>query len=173
MSTLALAASIAFTGVLHADNWPQWRGPAATGTSSETGLPERWSDTENVAWKSPLRGLGISSPIVWGDRVFVTSQVGRSVRRPGNHPTLVQGGSPAASGERGLGGSAAVADNKVSFLVTALSRIDGRKLWEYEVAAEGSLAEVHDNITWHRQVPSPMGSACMRGSAPDRWSRSM
>ena len=56
----------------------------------------------------------------------------------------MQGGSPAASGERGLGGSALTPDSKVSFLVTALSRLDGKKLWEYEIAAEGSLAEVHD-----------------------------
>ena len=43
---LALLVSLGLTGVLHADNWPQWRGPAASGTSTETGLPERWSDTE-------------------------------------------------------------------------------------------------------------------------------
>jgi outer membrane protein assembly factor BamB len=129
---------------LRAENWPQWRGPAATGISTETGLPERWSDTENIAWKAPVRGLGISSPVVWGDQVFVTSQIGRSARRAGNHPTLVQGGNPSDAGERALGGTAAAAAGKVSFLVTALSRIDGRKLWEYELPAEGQLAEVHD-----------------------------
>jgi outer membrane protein assembly factor BamB len=129
---------------LRAENWPQWRGPASIGVSTETGLPERWSDTENVAWKAPVRGLGISSPVVWGDQVFVTSQIGRSARKAGNHPSLVQGGNPADAGERALGGATAQADEKVSFLVTALSRIDGRKLWEYEVPAEGRLNEVHD-----------------------------
>jgi outer membrane protein assembly factor BamB len=129
---------------LRAENWPQWRGPASTGISTETGLPERWSDTENVAWKTAVRGLGISSPIVWGDHVFVTSQIGRSARRAGNHPTLVQGGSPTEAGERALGGGAAPAGDKVAFLVTALSRTDGRRLWEYEIPAEGKLAEVHD-----------------------------
>jgi outer membrane protein assembly factor BamB len=127
----------------HAENWPHWRGPAGTGVSAEKGLPERWSDTENVAWKAAVRGLGISSPIVWGDHIFVTSQIGRSARRAGNHPTLVQGGNPSESGERGLGSTTATSD-KVSFLVTALNRADGRKLWEYEVAADGQLAEVHD-----------------------------
>jgi outer membrane protein assembly factor BamB len=127
-----------------AENWPHWRGPSSTGVSAEVGLPERWSDTENMAWKTPVRGLGISSPIVWGDQIFVTSQIGRSARRPGSHPTLVQGGNPAESGERGLGSAAAQASNNVSFLVTALSRLDGRKLWEHELAAEGRLAEVHD-----------------------------
>ena len=129
---------------LRAENWPHWRGPTSTGVSSEINLPERWSDTDNIAWKTPVRGLGISSPIVWGDQVFVTSQVGRSARRAGNHPTLVQGGSPADAGERALGGAAAPATGKVVFLVTALSRVDGRKLWEHEGPAEGQLAEVHD-----------------------------
>ena len=128
---------------LSAENWPHWRGPAATGVSTETGLPERWSDTENVAWRAPVRGLGTSSPIVWGDTVFVTSQIGRGARRAGNHPTLVQGGNPAESGERPLGGAESDS-GKISFLVTALSRIDGRKMWEHEMAAEGQLAEVHD-----------------------------
>ena len=129
---------------LRAENWPHWRGPAATGVSAETGLPERWSDTDNVAWKAPVRGLGISSPVVWGDRVFVTSQIGRSARRAGNHPTLVQGGNPTEAGERALGGTAAPATDTLSFLVTALSRVDGRTLWEFELPAEGRLAEVHD-----------------------------
>jgi outer membrane protein assembly factor BamB len=143
---LAVILALALTGVVRANNWPHWRGPAATGVSSETGLPDRWGDTDNIAWKAPLRGLGTSSPVVWGDRVFVTSQIGRSARRPGNHPTLVQEGNPVASGERALGstGASAVAESKVSFLVTALSRIDGRKLWEYELPAEGELAAVHD-----------------------------
>ncbi len=89
----------------YAENWPHWRGPESTGVSTEKALPERWSDTENVAWKAPVRGLGISSPIVWGDQVFVTSQIGRSARRAGNHPTLVQGGNPSDAGERALGGA--------------------------------------------------------------------
>jgi outer membrane protein assembly factor BamB len=134
---------VAFAPV-SAENWPHWRGPTSTGTSTEVNLPERWSDTENVAWRASVRGLGISSPIVWGDQVFVTSQIGRSARRPGSHPSLVQGGNPAESGERALGSATASPSDRVSFLVTALSRLDGKRLWEYELASEGRLAEVHD-----------------------------
>src|SRR5688572_26307310 len=131
-STLFVLLLILTTRV-YAENWPHWRGPASTGVSTEKALPERWSDTENIAWKAPVRGLGISSPVVWGDQVFVTSQIGRSARRAGNHPTLVQGGNPSEAGERALGGStAAPVAEKVSFLVTALNRADGRKLWEFE-----------------------------------------
>ena len=138
-SLVVLLASVP----LYADNWPQWRGPSGTGVSSEKTLPERWSDKDNVAWRSPVRGVGISSPIVWGDRVFVTSQIGRGVRRPGNHPRLVQGGSAASAGEREISGPQ---DNSgtVVFVVTALNRIDGKRMWEYQLPAEGDLAEVHD-----------------------------
>ena len=66
---------VAAAGSVHADNWPHWRGPSWSGVSSETGLPSRWSNTEGIAWKSAILGLGVSSPIVWGKRVFVTSQV--------------------------------------------------------------------------------------------------
>ncbi len=141
--TVAVLIVITFAHV-RAENWPHWRGPATTGVSAETGLPERWSDTENVAWKTAVRGLGISSPIVWGDQVFVTSQIGKGARRAGSHPTLVQGGNPVDAGERALGGGSVATADKISFLVTALSRLDGRKLWEYELPADGRLTEVHD-----------------------------
>ncbi|MEQ8788032.1 MAG: PQQ-binding-like beta-propeller repeat protein [Pirellulaceae bacterium] len=58
---------------LRAENWPQFRGPTGQGMSAETGLPLHWSATENVAWKTELPGEGWSSPVVWGDRVFVTT----------------------------------------------------------------------------------------------------
>jgi len=56
-------------------NWPQFRGPNARGIGSGTRLPDRWSPTENVAWKSELPGRGWSSPIVWGNRVFLTTVI--------------------------------------------------------------------------------------------------
>ncbi len=61
------------TATVRAENWPGWRGPRGDGYSSEKGIPLRWSDTENVLWKTAIPGIGHSSPIVWGDRVFVTS----------------------------------------------------------------------------------------------------
>jgi outer membrane protein assembly factor BamB len=54
-----------------ADNWPQWRGPSANGISLETNLPAKWSTTENITWKLPMPGLSGSTPIVWGDRIFL------------------------------------------------------------------------------------------------------
>ena len=66
---LLLAATLA------PDQWPQFRGPDASGVAEDAQLPERWSQTENVAWKTDIPGLGWSSPVVWGDRIFVTSVI--------------------------------------------------------------------------------------------------
>jgi outer membrane protein assembly factor BamB len=154
--SLCVFLSLGLTTAVSAENWPNWRGPTSTGISPETGLPVKWSDTEGVAWKAPIRGLGISSPIVWGDRVIVTSQVGTGIARSG--PRLVQGGDAAEAGERALGGGATgvvtARSDTTSFLVNAYDRNSGRQLWEYEAAAEGNLPEVHEKH--NLATPSPV-----------------
>ena len=124
------------------EGWPQWRGPAGTGVSAERALPLHWSEKEGVAWRSPLGGTGVSTPIVWGDRIFVTSQSGAGNRREGNHPTLVQGGGAKEAGERAL--SKPVDSDRVRFLIEAFDRGDGRRLWSFELPAEGTLPAVHE-----------------------------
>jgi outer membrane protein assembly factor BamB len=57
---------------LRAENWPQWRGPSLNGISAEKNLPVRWSQTENVVWKLALPAWSGSTPIVWGDRIFLS-----------------------------------------------------------------------------------------------------
>ncbi|MBI3823313.1 MAG: PQQ-binding-like beta-propeller repeat protein [Planctomycetes bacterium] len=75
-----LVTTFAFLSIVtqaHADNWPQWRGPDNRGISAETKLPLTWSATQNVRWKVKLDGAGVSQPIVWDDRVFLTASDGR------------------------------------------------------------------------------------------------
>jgi outer membrane protein assembly factor BamB len=57
------------------DNWPQFRGPGSRGVSDDRDLPETWSKTENVAWATKVAGRGWSSPIVWGDKIFLTTAI--------------------------------------------------------------------------------------------------
>jgi outer membrane protein assembly factor BamB len=142
------------TAVVRADDWPNWRGPEATGVSAERTLPTRWSATENVAWKAPIAGVGISTPIVSGDRVFVTSQIGAGVSRQG--PRLVQGADAAAMGERALGsGRSAPADpSKAVFVIEAFARTDGKRLWERRFDAEGTLTPTHEKH--NLATPSPV-----------------
>ena len=54
-------------------NWPRFRGPDSIGVAEDSSLPDTWSETENVKWKTPIPGSGWSSPVVWGDRIFLTS----------------------------------------------------------------------------------------------------
>jgi outer membrane protein assembly factor BamB len=96
---LAVLALVLLATPCLAENWPRFRGPTGQGVSTEKNLPTRWSNTENVAWKTPLPGEAWSSPIVWGDHVFVTTAT----------------------------------DNGASCHVIALSRKDGKILWDTEV----------------------------------------
>src|SRR5262245_8859103 len=129
-----LASFLLFSSIAFGDNWPQWRGPWGTGVSAEKGLPTEWSKDQNIAWRARLTGLGVSSPVVWGDKVFVTYQVGAGALRGGRHPTFVQEGNPADQGETPLGGARpGQLDEKISFAVGAFRTTDGRALWEHKV----------------------------------------
>jgi len=63
----------------YAEDWPQWRGPALNGVSGEKNLPVRWSTTENVAWKLAMPSKSGSTPIIWGNRVFLNVADGDSL----------------------------------------------------------------------------------------------
>jgi outer membrane protein assembly factor BamB len=72
-------ALLSWAGAARADNWPQWRGPTLDGISTETNLPTEWSETKNLAWKLPLPGASGATPVVWGDRIFLTSEDDKGV----------------------------------------------------------------------------------------------
>ncbi|MBM3810304.1 MAG: hypothetical protein FJW20_01590 [Acidimicrobiia bacterium] len=117
---------------LMAQNWPQWRGPTADGISTEKNLPLRWSKTENIAWRAPLKGMGTSTPVVWGDHIFLTSQLGDG---------------PFEGRSRDFEGAAAARrtgeTEKVRFSVQAFHRVTGKLLWDYTFDGEGVLQPVH------------------------------
>ncbi len=70
VALVGLSVSI---NTVRAENWPQWRGPKNNGISNETNTATKWSKTENVAWKLPMPGPGGATPVVWGERIFLTS----------------------------------------------------------------------------------------------------
>ncbi len=81
MRILVTAAFIAVSlPVANADDWPRWRGPAGDGHSAEKNIPTKWS-TESILWRTPLKGVGQSSPMIWGDRIFITSALGNGKAR--------------------------------------------------------------------------------------------
>jgi len=69
---LATVLVVTFTGTaLAANNWPQFRGPTGDGHSDATGLPVNWSESKNVKWKTPIHGRGWSSPVIWGEQIWM------------------------------------------------------------------------------------------------------
>ncbi len=104
--------------------WPQWRGPHANGSAPQANPPVEWSEQKNVRWKTPLPGKGHSSPIVFGDRVYVTAAepVGPAQK-------------PVFDTAPGVHDSVPVT-HRHQYSVIALSRRDGRILWKKVVREE-------------------------------------
>ena len=131
---ITFCLSLALTVGPAAENWPQWRGPQGQGISTETQLPSEWSPAKNVVWKTELPH-GYSSPIVWNDRIFLTSAiegevvpgvVPESVRIDQAHPDSVAG------------------DRKHTLKVIALETETGKILWE-QTAYEGPVFDARHN----------------------------
>jgi outer membrane protein assembly factor BamB len=77
MKTAAWCLVAALPAGALADNWPAWRGPGNQGISQEQKLPVTWSKSKNVRWKTPVAGAGVSNPVVWEERIFLTASDGR------------------------------------------------------------------------------------------------
>src|SRR6476661_8857332 len=107
-----VAASIAILWTLSLqanENWPQWRGPNGNGTSDSTNLPTTWSLTtgENIAWKTELPAWSGSTPVIWGDYIFLTSPG----KDDGSSPPDERGkGPPGGFGGKGGFGSKGFGD---------------------------------------------------------------
>ena len=112
------------TVALWADDWPGWRGPTANGISTETGIPNTWSPTRNIAWKTPLPGRGRSSPIVWGDRIFLTAELDGDVIPGAKAPIHF------LRGEQFLHPDSQGADRSHQLVVLSLDRKTGKILWQ-------------------------------------------
>jgi outer membrane protein assembly factor BamB len=121
VSCLAAGAAAALHTPIVADEaaeryWPQWRGPRATGVSSTAQPPLEWSETKNVRWKVDLPGRGASTPVVWGERLYVSTAV-----------------PLASTGHRA----------QHRFIVMALNRADGSMAWQYTAREEAPHEGTH------------------------------
>lgn len=114
------ANSVAITSAVE-DHWPQWRGPFFNGMA-RGGAPMEWSDTKNVKWKVPIAGRGFSTPVVWGDKIFLTTAV----------PTgkLDEATAAAASQRRTNPNGGTGEGQEHKFMVLCLDRKTGKTVWE-------------------------------------------
>ena len=79
---LLISMPMSAFGESFTDNWHQWRGPNATGVSTTANPPVTWGEDENIKWKVAIEGQGTSTPIIWGDKVFVLTAINTGVKDP-------------------------------------------------------------------------------------------
>jgi outer membrane protein assembly factor BamB len=144
-SALIMVVFIA-AGIIQAqENWPHWRGPHHNGISDAAKLPMKWSLTENIVWKTPLPSWSAATPIIWGDRIFITSP---SKAEPKPEPKQkaeeqAQEGRRRRRPRRDPGGS--------KLFLICISKKDGKILWERELDDKNQIHNKQNDAT-----PSPV-----------------
>jgi len=131
---------------VHGENWPQWRGPRLNGISNETGIPTEWSDTKNVAWKVELPGKAGATPVVWDDRIYLTTANGNDLElwclsTDGKkiwQQTLDSGDKPVRADEGNMASPSPSTDGKHVWALVGTGALacydsDGNKVWGFRL----------------------------------------
>ena len=146
---------------VRAENWPQWRGPNSDGKSTEVSLPTKFSKTEHVAWRSPLPGQGGATPIIWNDRIFVTSADGNDLvliclsTKDGQQlwkKTVTNGNQDARSGEGNSASPSPSTDGKHVWCffgtgVLASFDFEGNEKWKFDAGARFGKIDIQFGMT--------------------------
>src|SRR5437762_12343051 len=122
-------------------HWPQFRGPQSTGVAEDPALPDTWSTTRNVVWKAGIPGSGWSSPVVWGDRIFLTS--------------VISTVTPEAP-KKGLyfgGNRESIPSDEHRWMVYAVDWKTGKMVWEREVHRGSPRSSHHLKNTYASETP--------------------
>ena len=129
--------------------WSRWRGPSGQGVVEGSGYPDTWSDTANVHWKVPVPGIGHSSPIVWGDRIFLTTSRNRGQQvsilcfRRSDGALLWETDAPEGRAERHHGKNTPA---------SATPTTDGERVYA-SFGSRGMMAvDFEGNLVWHRDL---------------------
>lgn len=151
VTTLACIACGSLAAAESGANWPQFRGMGARGVSDDRHLPDRWSETENVAWKTAIPGGGWSSPIVWGDRIVLTAATSSADLEPPTKGLYLGGERPAGTAE-------------YEWKVLCLDLNSGNVVWERTVHQGRPPAAKHVKNSYASETPVTDGQriyACL------------
>jgi hypothetical protein len=136
-------------------NWPQWRGPSASGIAVGN-PPTTWSERENVKWKVAIPGSGASTPIIWGDTIYLQTAVATGDLKPTQQKFTVDF---QRTGESVYYGQAYVQSKQDHmFQVVALDRATGAERWRKTVRVEQPKEGRHPTNTWASASPSTDGT---------------
>lgn len=146
-------------------DWPQFRGPHANGLTEEAKLPTEWGADKNILWKIKLPGVAWSQPIVWGDKVFVTTAVSDKQQKPsagrmggggGRPPGGGGGGRPPGGRPPGGGGgrpSPPPPDVLYRWEVLCLDRTTGKEIWKQTALERKPTIPIHSTNTYASETP--------------------
>jgi outer membrane protein assembly factor BamB len=151
VAILALLTALPF---LHAAEWPCWRGPDGLGVSPEKNLPTEWSKEKNIAWSLELPGKGASSPIIVGDRLYVTTQTKETAMRV----LAIDRKRGAIAWEREVAQGKQKA-NDLHNMATPTAASDGRFVWARFGTGDLACLDAADGKTvWHRNLGKEFGN---------------
>ena len=126
------------------DNWHQWRGPNANGVASKGNPPAVWDDKTNIKWKIKIEGEGSSTPIIWGDNVYILSAI-ETERKPDKPPELSKGAKTKPP------------ENVLQFLVWCFDRNTGEVKWKKVVRESAAHEGRHQTSTYAASSPMTDG----------------
>ena len=127
--------------VTTADSWAQWRGPTGTGVGHTADPPLHWDETRNIRWKTAIPGLGHSTPVLWGDRLFLTTALAHGEKLPVHHEHA-DGAHDNLEPEQ-----------SVKFIALAVNRQDGEILWQRTLRDEQPHEGSHHTGSWASHSP--------------------
>lgn len=126
------------------NNWPTWRGPLFTGEVAKGSPPTEWSETKNIKWKIPFMGKGLSTPVIWGDQIFITSAVSLDKKAPAE--TLEKLKEGGASWMQPV-----LPEYLQQFVVYSINRKDGKIIWQKVVREQFPHEGTHNDGSWASQ----------------------
>lgn len=186
LGLLCLAQFLAIPATTHAENWPQWRGPHGDGVSTETGIATKWGKTENVKWRTELPGPAGATPVIWGDRIFLTSVEGDDLLLMAFNTsgkqlwrnTVGTGNQDARSGEGNSASPSPSTDGEHVWVffgtgVLGCYTVDGEEVWKFNVQDRYGKFEIqfgmtstpvlHDGALYLQLIHGPMREERLTG----------
>jgi outer membrane protein assembly factor BamB len=140
------------SGVSLADNWPQWRGPSGNGVSAESNLPLKWGKKDNIAWRVPLPGPAGSTPVVWGDRIFLTTADGDDLL------LLCIGTNGKTLWRRKLGSGNRPVRGGQGNSASASPCTDGKHVWAFVSTGDLACYDLDGNPVWSVNLQKRYGN---------------
>ena len=145
---LAVAAAVP----AGAENWPQWRGPFFNGSTTEKDLPVKWSKTENVAWKAQLPGIGGATPIIWGDRVFISAMEAKAKR---SWAVCLSRADGKILWKHQIGGGFTNRQGNTAASASAIT--DGKSVWFFFGTGDFVAFDMNGRQIWRRDITADHG----------------